>query len=71
MKSSFLLSLWQALKLPLKLLAGWLGKNKYSLKKAKKVNYEPKFKKNERRIESWNKKKGKKKISISKKNKGS
>ena len=51
-KSSFLLSFSRALKLPLKLLVAWLGKNKYSLKKVKKKDYEPKFKKNERRIES-------------------
>ena len=50
MRSNFLLSFIRALKLPLKLLAGFLRKNKYQeiIKKA----YEPKFRKNEKRIKS-------------------
>ena len=52
MKSSFLLSFLRALKLPLKLLVAWLGKGRYRFKKVSKKDYEPKFKKNEQRIES-------------------
>jgi hypothetical protein len=49
-RSNFLLSFIRALKLPLKLLAGFLRKSKYQ--KIPKKNYEPKFKKNEKSIES-------------------
>jgi hypothetical protein len=60
-KSNFLLSFFRALKLPLKLLVCWLGKSRYRLKKVSKKDYEPKFKKNERRIETLFKKNNKKK----------
>jgi len=49
-RSNFLLSFIRVLKLPLKLLTGFLRKNKYQ-KIPKKV-YEPKFRKNEKSIES-------------------
>ena len=51
MKSNIFLSFLRALKLPLKLLVAWLGKGRYRFK-VKKKDYEPKFKKNERRMES-------------------
>ena len=50
MRSNFLLSFIRVLKLPLKLLAGFLGKNKYQ--KTTKKDHEPKFRKNEKCIES-------------------
>jgi len=49
-KSNFFLSFLKALKLPLKLLVGCLGKSKNRAKF--KREYEPKFRKNEQRIES-------------------
>jgi len=49
-RSNFLLSFIRALKLPLKLLAGFLKKSKYQ--KITKKTYEPKFRKNEKSIES-------------------
>jgi len=49
-KSNFLLSFIRTLKLPLKLLAGFLKKNKYQ--KIPKKDHEPKFRKNEKSIES-------------------
>ena len=50
MRSNFLLSFIRALKLPLKLLTGFFKKTKY--RKIPKKDYEPKFKKNEKSIES-------------------
>jgi len=49
-KSNFLLSFIRALRLPLKLLVGFLRKSKYQ--KVIKKDYEPKFRKNEKSIES-------------------
>jgi len=49
-RSNFLLSFLRALKLPLKLLAGFLKKSKYQ--KTTKKAHEPKFRKNEKSIES-------------------
>lgn len=60
MRSNFLLSFIRALKLPLKLLAGFLRKSKYQ--KVKKKDYEPKFRKNEKSIESLFKGKRSRKI---------
>ena len=65
MRSNFLLSFLRALKLPLKLLAGFLRKNKYQ--KIIKKDYEPKFRKNEKRIESLFSKKRKRHRKFSKK----